>query len=263
MTTVTGGPAGRRRRAMVLATTAAAVAAFGLSVPGVATAGPTPPIRLVDASGRLVGFHRPNGPHNAGGLAGLAWFDFDNDGLLDLFISNNTGHPNALFKNLGNGRFADVAARAGVANGLGNSGVAVADIDNDGWLDLAAAGTGGVETDHQSPTKLFRNNANGTFTDITASSRVTGTKTTIAVAFADINNDALVDLFLASGGDFENNKHPNKLYLNNGNNTFSDISARAGIEANLGADLAGFTDFNKDGWQDIIVPTGTTERSSP
>ena len=102
--------------------------------------------RLVDVSDRLTGFRRPNGPQNAGGLAGLAWFDYDNDGRLDLFIPNNVGHPNALFRNLGGGRFADVAAQAGVANGLGNAGVAVADIDNDGCEDLLASGTGGVCT---------------------------------------------------------------------------------------------------------------------
>ncbi|MGH9180654.1 MAG: CRTAC1 family protein, partial [Acidimicrobiales bacterium] len=226
-------------------------------------AGTTPAPRLVDVSSRLEGFRRPNGPQNAGGLAGLAWFDYDADGRLDLFISNNAGHPNALFRNLGNGRFDDVATRAGVANGLGNSGVAVADIDNDGCLDLLAGGTGGVETEHQSPTKLYRNMCNGTFADITTSSGVTGTKTTMPVAFADIDNDSFVDIFLASAGDFKNRKHPNKLYRNNGNNTFTDISATAGIQPNLGADVAGFTDFNNDGLQDIVVFDGNNGLTQP
>ncbi len=213
-------------------------------------------VRMVDVSGRLTGFHRPNGVHNAGGVAGLAWFDYNNDGLLDLYISNNAGQPNALFKNLGRGQFTNVAAQAGLANGLGNGGVAVADMDNDGCLDLLTSGTGGIETDHQSPTKLYRNNCNGTFSDVTARSGIVGTKTTLAVAFADINNDGFVDVFLASAGDFENHKHPNRLYLNDGDGRFTDISATAGIEENRGADLMGFTDFNKDGLADVLVLDG-------
>ena len=243
----------RRRgaRAVALVTVLAAVA-----TPVAEPARAAPAVRMVDVSGRLAGFHRPNGAHNAGGLAGLAWFDYDNDGLLDLYISNNAGQPNALFRNLGRGQFTNVAAQAGLANGLGNGGVAVADIDNDGCLDLLTSGTGGIETDHQSPTKLYRNNCNGTFTDVTARAGIVGTKTTLPVAFADIDNDGFVDVFLASAGDFENNKHPNRLYLNDGDGTFTDISATAGIEENRGADVMGFTDFNKDGLPDVFVFDG-------
>lgn len=102
-------------------------------------------MRLVDVSSRLGDFARSNGPNNSGGLAGAAWFDFDDDGRLDLFLPNNTGRANGLFRNLGGGRFVDVARRAGVANGSGNLAAVAADIDNDGCQDLFTTGAGGIE----------------------------------------------------------------------------------------------------------------------
>ncbi len=94
-----------------------------------------PPVRFEDVSGRLNFVHR-SVEFGGDGLGGAAWFDFDNDGLLDLYLTNGKTQPNALFKNMGNGTFTDVAAAAMVANGMGNSGVIAADIDNDVFNDL-------------------------------------------------------------------------------------------------------------------------------
>ncbi len=128
-----------------------------------------PPVRFEDVSGRLNFVHR-SGEFGGDGLGGAAWFDFDNDGLLDLFLTNGKTQPNALFKNMGNGAFMDVAAAALVANGLGNSGVIAADIDNDGFKDLFLTGDGGVMGTGESPMMLYHNLGNGTFADITGDS---------------------------------------------------------------------------------------------
>jgi enediyne biosynthesis protein E4 len=220
-------------------------------------------MHLSDVSDRLAGFQRPNGPQNAGALAGVAWFDYNNDGRLDLFIPNNKGRPHALFRNRGRGRFVNVAAKAGVADRGGGGGAAAADINNDGCQELLVSGNRGVEIGDQSPVKLYLNRCNGTFKDITESSKVRGTQTSMPVAFGDVNNDGLLDIFLASAGDFKTNKHPNKLYLNNGDLSFTDISARARIERNQGSTAVSFTDYNKDGLQDIMVPDGNEGLRQP
>lgn len=220
-------------------------------------------LRLIDVSERLGGFARANGPNNAGGLAGVAWFDYDGDSRLDLFIPNNKGHANALFRNLGNGRFRDVAGEAGVTNGLGNLTPVAGDINNDGCPDLFLVGYGGVEVDEKSPTKLYLNECDGTFRDISATAGVPGTKTSGTAAFGDVNNDGFIDLAIASAGDFQDRKDPNKLYLNNGDLTFTDISASAGIEPNLGSVDIAFVDFNKDGWQDILTDDGNDGVMNP
>ncbi|MDQ6775111.1 MAG: CRTAC1 family protein [Actinomycetota bacterium] len=157
---------------------------------------------LVDVSGSLSGFHRPiGGPDNAGGLAGAAWFDYNNSGRLSLFIPGTPGHPNALFENLGGGRFVNVAAQAGVAGGQGGGGVAVADISNDGCEDLLVSGTGGIETGHQSPTKLYLNNGNNTFTDVAAQSGLASALGFwMSVTLGDIYNHGNLDLFSTNAG---------------------------------------------------------------
>ena len=244
-----------RRTARRAALAAAAVAILAVPVAGAAVDA-AESLRLVDASDRLSGFTRRNGPRNAGGLAGAAWFDYDGDGRLDLFLPGNTGDDNALFRNLGGGRFTDVARAAGVANGRGNLGAIAGDIDNDGCPELFTTGAGGIELTPKEPPRLYRNNCDGTFTDIAARAGVRGTRTSGAAAFGDIDNDGFIDLFIASAGDFADRKDPNKLYRNNGDRTFTDISAPAGVEPNLGSVDAAFVDFDKDGWQDILTDDG-------
>lgn len=209
---------------------------------------------LIDASHKL-NFVRGGIFLGGEGLGGAAWFDYNNDDLLDLFITNGKGRRNGLFRNDGGGNFTNVALAAGVANGLGNSGVITGDINNDGCADIFLTGEGGVMRGvEQSPTKLYLNKCNGTFSDITDDAGVPGPETAWSAAFGDINNDSFLDLFVTTPGSMTiGTQYRNKLYLNNGDLTFTDISESAGIDTALGSCAVGFNDYNNDGWTDIFV----------
>ena len=204
------------------------------------------------------------------GLGGIAWLDYDQDGDLDLYVTNGVFAANGLFRNNGDGTFTDVSITAGVANGLGNSGVVVGDIDNDGYPDIFLTGEGRLSGPSQTPTRMYINNGDGTFADITASSGLVGSDSSLAAAMGDINNDGYLDVFIASPGHIPFLTGPgtgtsdeNKLYLNNGDRTFTDITASAGVSGlyvdvfgdtvSDGACVVGFNDYNNDGWQDIVV----------
>ena len=216
-----------------------------------------------------IDFNRSGGE----GLGGAAWLDFDADGDLDLFLTNGFGSENGLFRNNGDGTFTNVAVAAGVANGTGNSGVVVGDIDNDGFPDIFVSGEGFVIGPQQTPAQLYHNNGDGTFTDISFLSGVVGAGSALSAAMGDINNDGFIDLFITSPGHIPlltgagtEESHENKLYLNNGNLTFTDISVSAGIDGlyddptpdsnrqiSDGACVVGMSDYNQDNWLDIIV----------
>lgn len=202
------------------------------------------------------------------GLGGIAWLDYDQDDDLDLYLTNGVGASNSLYRNNGDGSFTDVTFSSGVANGFGNSGIVVGDIDNDGYPDIFMAGEGFLAGPGQTPTKFFHNNGDGTFTDISLTAGVFGAESALSVAMADINNDGLLDIFIASPGHIPllyppGESHSNKLYLNNGDLTFTDITESAGVTGlytNIygsivsdGACVVGFSDYNNDAWQDIIV----------
>ena len=213
-----------------------------------------PPVSFADVSALLGDFEHQSVAFGGDGLGGAVWFDFDNDGDLDLFVTNGKGHANALFENDGKGGFTDVAEAAGVANGLGNSGVVAADIDNDGLQDLFLTGDGGFGGTGDSPVKLYHNEGGGVFTDITEDSGVVGAETTLSAAFADIDNDGFLDLFITAPGSLATHtQHANKLYRNNGDLTFTDISAGSGVDTALGACATFFSDYNGDGWIDLFV----------
>mmetsp|Transcript_29353 Transcript_29353/g.89805 ORF Transcript_29353/g.89805 Transcript_29353/m.89805 type:complete len:172 (-) Transcript_29353:641-1156(-) len=137
---------------------------------------------LVDASSALGGgtFQRLGvlegfeaglvGGSDGGG--GLAWFDYDGDGDLDLYVSNGPGFADALFANDGSGTFEDVANDAGVDDGGGGLGVTTADLDNDGCADVLVGGDGGITKIVDTPTRLFWNNCDGTFTEGAAAANV-------------------------------------------------------------------------------------------
>jgi enediyne biosynthesis protein E4 len=208
---------------------------------------------------------------------GVGFLDFDGDGLEDIFFLNGGETPhgksplpvrNALYRNLGNGRFEDVAAKAGVDHiDFYGMGVAVGDFDNDGFPDIYV--TGFPES------ALFHNNGNGTFTNITEKAGVKNAgKWAASAAWFDYDRDGLLDLIVTNYVElsFDNPKKcetngvrsycvqvayqglPLTLYHNNGNGTFSDVSAQAGLAKFVGRALGVVAiDVNDDGWPDLFV----------
>ncbi|MEN8260353.1 MAG: VCBS repeat-containing protein, partial [Pseudomonadota bacterium] len=165
------------------------------------------------------------------GLGGAAWLDYDNDGDLDVYLVNGVGAANGLFRNDG-GTFADVTAAAGVANiGGASAGAVAADIDNDGCTDLFVHGAGGIGGPAfiGQPHVLYVNNCDGTFTDVTAGSGITGPHPAMMAAFGDINNDGYLDLFVTNPGSFVTGLGAQALYLNLGNLT-RENSGLAGFQ---------------------------------
>ena len=211
--------------------------------------------------------------------SGCGWIDYDQNGLLDLYLVNGTSaRPNtskharrsALYRNNGDGTFTDVTIKAGVdAEGLFGMGAAVGDYDNDGFPDLFVLGYGRCI--------LFHNNGNGTFTDVTDRAGVGNIrKWGSSAAWFDYDNDGLLDLVIANYVDWSPEQNfwcgdkgpglrsychpdvyggqPPTLYHNNGDGTFSDVSKRSGVGIRPGNGLGVVTfDYDNDGWQDIFI----------
>jgi hypothetical protein len=213
---------------------------------------------------------------------GIGLLDFDRDGLLDVFCVNG-GHadpsiPNppghALFRNLGNWKFEDVTARAGVGDNQGyGMGAACADYDGDGWTDLLVLNLRGD--------LLYRNRGDGTFEDVTVKAGIAGDEWSSSAAFFDFDHDQHLDLFVVNyihwsvatevpcysrGGVLDycsplSYRAPamSRLYRNRGDGTFEDISREAGLGAAFGNGLGIATaDFDRDGWVDVFVANDAT-----
>ena len=219
---------------------------------GAAAKGGDPPVAFEDVSD-LVDFPAKSWTVGGNAQLGAAWLDYDNDGWLDLYLANGCNQNNGLFRNNGDGTFTDVAADAGVTNGRGTNGVIAADIDNDGFPDIFLTGEGGYQGSCVRPVVLYHNNGDGTFSDITESSNIVGPVTQFSAAMADIDNDGFLDLFITGSGAQGGDGPPNRLYHNNGNLTFSDISASSGVDTDRGACAAFFSDVNNDGFVDLHV----------
>ncbi len=219
---------------------------------------------------------------------GVAMFDFDGDGRLDIYLVNSytveaalakkPRPPAALYRNLGNGKFEDVAAKAGVADPGWAMGVSVADYDNDGDDDLYVTCFG--------PDKLYRNLGNGKFEDVTAKAGVSDPRFSTGSAWGDYDRDGDLDLFVANYVDFKLDDLPqfgkgqlcqyrnipvqcgprglpgagDTLYRNNGDGTFTDVSKQAKVDDPNGFYGLGvmWTDFDDDGWIDIYVANDAT-----
>lgn len=223
------------------------------------------------------GVERPNNsPQKAAGVPGLVLFDYDNDGDLDIYVSNGPGSANSLYANQlmesGSVTFVDMGVAAGVdATSQDSTGACAGDIDNDGDADLYVVATG-------EPNRLFENLGDGTFADITATAGVGGGgRHANSCSFGDIDNDGLLDVVVANSYDDWHHRKPvfafpmtypglehNYLFRNHGGNFFSNISAASGIEnvSNMSRpDLSGaafswavaMLDLDLDGNIDILV----------
>ena len=210
--------------------------------------------------------------------SGVAWIDYDNDGYPDLFFVNGApGAANALYHNDHDGTFTDVTERAGVAGADANSfktGVAVGDVDNDGYLDLYVTAFG--------PNVLYRNNHDGTFSDVTAAAGVAGpaAEWSTSSGFFDFDRDGRLDLYVVNYLDYRLADNPycgqardgyrmychpsmfdgvaDRLFHNNGDGTFTDVSKQAGIANPAGKGLGvTFCDVDRDGKTDIYVANDT------
>jgi len=183
----------------------------------------------------------------------VIWVDYDNDGDNDLFVTRLDG-INLLFQNDGNFNFTDVTVAAGFSGFtiLSTYGATFGDIDNDGHLDVFLSNK---DVSGTLPNKLYRNNGNGTFTDISLSSGISlSGHLTFCASFFDYDKDGFQDIYM-SNDRFVNT---NILYKNNGDNTFTDVSAASGADIAANAMSTTISDFNYDGWLDIYI-TNTAE----
>ena len=191
--------------------------------------------------------------------SGVAVLDYDGDGYEDLFVAD--GVRSILYRNDGRGHFTDVTVQAGLATpdgkGIAATGAAAGDVDGDGFPDLFV-------TDAFGPARLFRNRGNGTFEEITASSGISVIGNARSAAFADVDGDGDLDLFVCVTGDYygqmpdppydANDGKPNRLYVNDGHGHFTDATAAWGLEKTTRWSLSSlFADYDDDGRPDLLV----------
>jgi hypothetical protein len=218
---------------------------------------------------------------------GVALFDYDNDGFLDIYFVNSLTVDlmkskgktrSALYRNQGDGTFTDVTDKAGVGDVGWGMGVAVGDYDNDGFDDLYVTCVG--------PNRLFRNQGDGTFKDVTDKAGVGDKRWSAGAAFVDYDSDGRLDLMVANYVAFDFNNLPefgsgrlcqykgipvqcgprglpgdgDALYHNNGDGTFTDVSKKAGVSDPDGYYGMGVvaSDFDGDGLVDIFVANDST-----
>jgi len=209
---------------------------------------------------------------------GVAAFDYNNDGKVDVFFTNGADIPslekdspkffNRLYRNDGGMKFTDVTLEAGVGGTGYSMGVAAADYNNDGHTDLFVAGV--------YRNILYRNLGNGKFEDVTEKAGIKSDKWSVAAGWFDYDNDGWLDLFVVNYshwtpdfdrycGDRERNLRvychpkyldglPNTLYRNRRDGTFEDVSKEAGILGHIGRGMSvAFADYNNDGYTDVFV----------
>ena len=179
---------------------------------------------------------------------GISAGDYDNDGRTDLFVTRLGFFDGqaALFHNNGDGTFTEVTRDAGVQSWAPGFTAGWVDFDLDGRLDLfVPSNLGGVF--HRSKRhRLFHNNGNGTFTDVTLDAGLTTWGPAVGATWGDYDNDGYPDLFLSSAFG------RSQLFHNNGNGTFTDVSAAAGIDRPCFGMVAYFCDVDNDGWLDLV-----------
>jgi hypothetical protein len=213
--------------------------------------------------------------------AGCAFLDYDNDGWMDIYLINSGASDfytptvplsNALYHNNHDGTFTDVTDKAGVRGGTFGMGVAAADYDGDGWIDLYVTSYG--------RNILYRNNGNRTFTDVTEKAGVSAQGWSTCAVWFDYDNDGKLDLFVSSFVYYDKSQitlctdetmsrryycvprlfkpSPSRLFHNNGDGTFTDVSKGSGIADSPGKSFGAVaTDVNNDGLMDLFVANDT------
>jgi len=228
-------------------------------------------------------FHLSNIVEGTG--AGAMFFDYNNDGWLDIYfvngcwlksVNDNRGRQfrgkltNSLYRNNSDGTFTDVTMQAGVGHEGYGVGCSAADFDNDGDLDLYVLNYG--------PNVFYRNNGDGTFTDISQASGLANSNWSLSAPWFDYDNDGDLDVYVANYLQYDSGKfrsyyaaagypgplsysgQPDALYRNNGDGTFTDVTREAGMfQPNGRAMSATVADLNNDGYLDIYVPNDAME----
>ncbi len=177
---------------------------------------------------------------------GAAFCDYDNDNDLDLYVVMGAGQPNRLFENRGAAGFVDVAVAAGVADAANGRAVVWADYDNDGDKDIFVS-------NYLAPSRLYSNNGDGSFTNIAASAGIDAVARSHSAAWADYDNDGYLDLFVGNYG-IVAVADPNYLYHNNGDSTFTEVAAGAGVADSTRPALAcTWVDYDNDNDLDLYI----------
>ncbi len=275
-----------------VAPVAARASSHGARTAAAQTADAKAAIRFEDATAKAgIDFTHSFGSAKLGSLlegtgAGCVWFDYNNDGLPDLYVLSgrpldDSMHPyplkekpqppphNHLYRNNGDGTFTDVTEKAGLNPDMYAVAVTAADYDNDGYEDLLVTGYG--------RTVLYHNNGDGTFTDVTVKAGINVDGWAISSTWLDYDRDGCADLFVGRyvkfdpkyrnyyaadnyPGPLDYEGQTNKLFHNNCDGTFTDVTDQSGIGAFIGRTM-GVTaaDFDGDGWPDIYVANDRTE----
>lgn len=155
--------------------------------------------------------------------------DFDGDGLLDVMLSSwDVLRQCALYRNLGNGQFANITRKAGLEGVTGGLNIMQVDYNNDGWLDIYIVRGAWLGEMGLVPDSLLRNNGDGTFADVTEEAGLLSFHPALSAVWFDANNDGWVDLFVGNETLLPEHPHPCQLFLNKGNGTFTESAAAAG-----------------------------------